>query len=63
MSFMRHIIKLALILLAAVASYYVYRFTALVADEFIAYGAACSLVCTYVGLAWARIPESQRIRA
>lgn len=60
---MKHLIKLALVLLASVASYYVYEFTAMVADRWIALGAASSLVGTYVGLAFAEIPGEQRNRA
>lgn len=60
---MRHIIKLALACLAAVAAYFVYSFTAQVADWRIALFAAGSLVGSYVGLAFATIPDSQRARA
>lgn len=60
---MKHLIKIALVLLAGVAAYYVYGFTRLVADEWVAIGAAGSLVGTYIGLAFADIPLSQRSRA
>ncbi len=60
---MRHLIKIALVLLASVAAYYVYGFTSMVADQWIAYGAAGSLVGTYVGLAFAEIPARQSKRA
>ena len=59
----RHLIKIALFLLAAVAAYYVYGFTSLVAPPLFAVGAAGSLVGTYVGLAFADIPTRQRQRA
>lgn len=60
---MRHLIKVALTLLACVASFYVYGFTALVAPWYVALGAASSLVGTYIGLAFADIPPEQRNKA
>jgi len=60
---MRHLLKLALLMLAGVASYYVYGFTVQVAPFPIALGAAGSLVGTYVGLAFADVPSDQRSRA
>lgn len=60
---MQHIIKLAMVLLAVVATYFVGQFTALVAPWYIAVGAAGSLVATYIGLAFASIPTEQRQRA
>lgn len=60
---MRHLIKIALFLLAAIAAYYVYGFTSLVASQFFAVGAAGSLVGTYVGLAFADIPADQQQHA
>lgn len=60
---MRHLIKVALTLLACVASFYVYGFTALVAPWYVALGAASSLVGTYIGLAFADIPPEQRGKA
>lgn len=60
---MRHLIKIALFLLAAVAAYYVYGFTSLVASPLFAFGAAGSLVGTYIGLAFAEIPHGQRLSA
>lgn len=60
---MRHLIKLALFLLAAVAAYFVYGFTAQVAPVPVAVLAAGSLVGTYIGLAFADIPRGQRRRA
>lgn len=60
---MRHLIKIALFLLAGVAAFLVYGFTALVAPQIIAILAAGSLVGTYIGLAFAEIPGQQRERA
>lgn len=60
---MKHLIKLALVCLAAVAASLVYGFTALVAPWYIALGAAGSLVGTYIGLAFADVPAEQRDRA
>lgn len=60
---MKHLIKIALTALAAVASFYVYGFTALVAPWYVALGAAGSLVGTYIGLAFADIPIEQRGKA
>ena len=60
---MRHLIKLALMLLAAVAATFVYGFVALVAHWGVALLAAGSLVGTYIGLAWAEIPQAQQRRA
>jgi len=60
---MKHLIKIALIFLAAVAASYVYGFTALIAPWYVALGAAGSLVGTYIGLAFADIPLEQRPKA
>lgn len=60
---MKHLIKLALVLLAGVAAYLVYGFTAAVAPSWVAALAAGSLVSTYIGLAFADIPASQQINA
>src|SRR5688500_5928715 len=60
---MRHLIKLALVFLAAVAAYFVYGFTIHVAPELVAWLAAGSLVGTYIGLAFADIPQHQQARA
>jgi hypothetical protein len=60
---MKHLIKVALVFLAAVAASYVYGFTSLVAPWYVALGAAGSLVGTYVGLAFADIPHEQRGKA
>lgn len=60
---MNNLIKLAMVLLAVVAVYFVYSFTAMVAPFPVAVAAAGSLVGTYVGLAYAEIPPSQRRRA
>lgn len=60
---MTHMIKVALVLLASVAAYYVYGFTSLVAPLPIAVGAAGSLVGTYIGLAFVSIPDGQRRNA
>lgn len=60
---MKHLIKVALIFLAAVAASYVYGFTALIAPWYVAAGAAGSLVGTYIGLAFADIPPEQRSKA
>jgi len=60
---MRHIIKVALVLLAGVAAYFVYGFTAQVAPLPVAILAAGSLVGTYLGLAFADIPDGQQRNA
>jgi hypothetical protein len=60
---MKHLIKVALIALATVAAYFVYGFTSQVAPWPVAVAAAGSLVGTYIGLAFAAIPERQRGRA
>ncbi len=60
---MRHLIKLALVLLASVAAYLVYGFTVLIAPWPVATFAAGSLVSTYIGLAFADIPASQQRNA
>jgi len=60
---MRHIIKVALVLLAGVAAYFVYGFTAQVAPLPVAVLAAGSLVGTYLGLAFADIPDGQQRNA
>ena len=60
---MKHLIKLALVLLAGVAAYLVYGFTAAVAPSWVAALAAGSLVSTYIGLAFADIPATQQINA
>lgn len=60
---MKHLIKLALIALATVAAYFVFGFTSSVAPLPVAVAAAGSLVGTYIGLAFATIPDRQRARA
>lgn len=60
---MRHLIKIALFLLAGVAAFFVYGFTSQVAPVLVAVLAAGSLVGTYIGLAFAEIPGGQRDRA
>lgn len=60
---MRHLIKVALVLLAGVAAYLVYGFTAAVAPMAVAALAAGSLVGTYIGLAFAEIPDGQQQNA
>lgn len=60
---MHHLIKAALFALGSVAAYLVYAFTVAVAPWWVAAGAAGSLVATYVGLAYARIPPHQQQRA
>ena len=60
---MKHVIKIALVLLAGVAAYFVYGFTVQVAPPWIAGLAAGSLVGTYLGLAFADIPEGQQVNA
>ena len=60
---MKHIIKFALILLAGVAATFVFGFVSLVAHWAVALIAAGSLVGTYIGLAFADIPDHQRGRA
>jgi len=59
----KHLIKIALFLLAIVAASYVYGFTTLIAPWYVALGAAGSLVGTYIGLAFADIPLEQRPKA
>lgn len=60
---MKHLIKIALVLLAGVAATFVYGFVALVAHWGVALIAAGSLVATYIGLAFADIPDHQQKRA
>ena len=60
---MKHLIKLALVSLATVAAYFVFGFTSSVAPLPVAVAAAGSLVGTYIGLAFATIPDRQRARA
>lgn len=60
---MKHLIKVALVLLAGVAAYLVYGFTADVAPWAVAALAAGSLVSTYIGLAFADIPDGQQQNA
>lgn len=60
---MNNLIKLAMVLLATVAVYFVYSFTVMVAPNWVAWVAAGSLVSTYVGIAYADIPREQRKRA
>lgn len=60
---MKHIIKLAMVALAVVATYYVAMFTAQVAPLWVAVAASGSLVCSYVGLAFADIPQAQQRQA
>ena len=60
---MKHLIKLAMIMTASVATYYVFAFTAHVAPLAVAIASAGALVATYVGLAFAPIPAGQRQNA
>lgn len=60
---MKHLIKVALVLLAGVAAYLVFGFTAAIAPSWVAALAAGSLVATYVGLAFAEIPDGQQQNA
>lgn len=60
---MRHLIKFSMFFLAIVSTYFVGKFTAQVAPGLVAVGAAVSLVATYVGLAFADIPQAQRGKA
>jgi len=60
---MRHTIKLALVMLAGVAAFLVYGFTSQVAPQAIAMLSAGSLVLTYIGLAFAEIPQRQQHNA
>jgi hypothetical protein len=60
---MKHLIKLALVLLAGTAAYFVFEFVNQVAAFGVALFASGSLVATYVGLAFAPIPQAQRRRA
>lgn len=60
---MKHLIKLALVLLAGTAAYFVYEFVSQVAAFGVALFASGSLVGTYIGLAFADIPVAQRPRA
>ena len=57
---MRHLLKLSMVLLACVAVFFVYSFTAQVAPWYIALLSAGSLVSVYLGLAYTPIPQSQR---
>lgn len=60
---MRHLIKVALVLLASVAAFLVYGFTAATAPVAVAALAAGSLVSTYIGLAFADVPAGQQRNA
>lgn len=60
---MKHIIKFSMFFLAVVSTYFVGRFTHMVAPPIVAVGAALSLVATYVGLAFADIPARRREQA
>ena len=60
---MKHLIKIALLLLASVAAYLVYGFTSSVAPQAVAALATGSLVSTYIGLAFAEIPDTQQHNA
>lgn len=60
---MKHLIKYALFSLAGTAAYFVFEFVSQVADWRVALLASGSLVGTYIGLAFAQIPPSQRQRA
>lgn len=60
---MKHLIKFSMFALAIVSTYFVGKFTAQVAPPLVAIGAAVSLVATYVGLAFADIPQEQRAKA
>lgn len=60
---MKHLIKAALVMLGAVAAYFVYGFTAKVSHPGVALFAAASLVSTYVGLAYAPMSAKQRKHA
>ncbi|MEI6181466.1 MAG: hypothetical protein WCP31_11975 [Chloroflexales bacterium] len=60
---MHHVIKVALVLLASVAAFLVYGFTALIAPWPVAVFAAGSLVSTYIGLAFADISAGQQRNA
>lgn len=60
---MKHLIKLALVLLAGTAAYFVFEFVNQVAAFGVALFASGSLVATYVGLAFAPIPHTQRRHA
>lgn len=57
---MRHLLKLSMVLLASVAVFFVYSFTAQVAPWYVAVVSAGSLVSVYLGLAYTPIPRSQR---
>lgn len=60
---MKHIIKFSMFFLAVVSTYFVGKFTHMVAPPIVAVGAALSLVATYVGLAFADIPPRRRLQA
>lgn len=60
---MRHLIKIALVLLAGVAAWLVFGFGSAVLPLPVAALSAGSLVATYIGLAFADIPQSQQARA
>lgn len=60
---MRHLIKIALVLLAAVAAWLVFGFGSAVLPLPVAALSAGSLVATYIGLAFADIPHAQQARA
>jgi len=57
---MRHIIKLSMVLLAIVSTYFVYDTMQMVAPVWVAIASSVSLASVYVGLAFAEVPRHQR---
>jgi hypothetical protein len=57
---MRHIIKLSLVLLAVVTTFFVYDTMLMVAPWWVAVASSISLASVYVGLAFTPIPPHQR---
>jgi hypothetical protein len=57
---MRHIIKLSLVLLAVVTTFFVYDTMLMVAPWWVAVASSVSLASVYVGLAFTPIPHHQR---
>jgi hypothetical protein len=60
---MRHIIKLSLVLLAVVTTFFVYDTMLMVAPWWVAVASSVSLASVYVGLAFTPIPHYQRSTA
>lgn len=56
---MKHIIKISMVLLAVVSTYFVYDTMQIVAPMWVAIASSVSLASVYVGLAFAEVPRHQ----